>query len=479
MIILKVPSSKGTFTLIKIIQELFMKLIYEQTKIVKELLSKQKINTNLKYRKNFYIEECYVDEGVLLFNTITYELLFLNNKEYSLLNDIDINNDVIRFLVEEYFLVPTDFDDKKFASQVIETRLMIQNMYTEVPLDSFVILPTTGCNARCFYCFEHGAKISNMTEQTAHDVADFIEKKGTKNIKITWFGGEPLINQKAIDIICKDLVAKNIQYTSKMISNGYLLDEATVKKAVELWNLKKIQITLDGTEEIYNKVKDYVYKDVSSPFKKVLNNIESALKANLFVIIRINMDEHNADDISNLANLLIEHFSGYEKLKVNVVRLFEDTSTEIMNRTAEERHKLIKRANELQHYINVNIPPFVEEKLVKSYHEPNSCMACTDSATIVVPDGHLGKCEHYVDSDFYGSIYSDEKDIRTIQRFKERRSISPNCINCKYRSLCLPLKCCSGIPMHCDDIDKQNTIKRIHSTMKNVFKLYMNSEANN
>ena len=456
-----------------------MKRIYEQTKIVERLLFKQKIDATKKYRKMKYLTECVVESGILLLNTLTYELLFFTNEEMAWFSNPDINNDIVRFLIEEYFLVPEEFDDKKLASQVIDTRLQVQNLYCPVSLNHFVILPTTGCNARCFYCFEQGAKISNMTEKTAHDVADFIERKGSNNISISWFGGEPLCNIKAIDIISRDLIAKNIKFHSAMVSNGYLLDEVAVKKAIDLWNLKKIQITLDGTEDVYNKVKNYVYKDVCSPFKKVLNNIENALNANIEIGIRLNMDEHNFEDLFDLAKMLVTRFNMYENCHIYVVRLFEDTSTKIKNRELKDRHKLIEASVKLQDFINKNMPDVDIDNLPKSFGKPNTCMACSDSAVMIVPDGHLGKCEHFIDSDFFGSIYSDEIDIAKIQKYKERKTISENCDDCELRSLCIALKCCTGVPDHCDKFDKIAIKNRLDSKLINIYKAFIKAEKAN
>lgn len=453
-----------------------MKKIYEQTKVVKQILSKQEVKENKKYRKNFYLTECAVDSGLLLLNTLTYELLFLNSREIAMLENPDLKNADVRYLIEGYFLVPEDFDDKKLASQVINTRLSVQKIYISVPYKYFVILPTTGCNARCFYCFEAGAKVSTMTEQTAHDVADFIERKGDKKVRIQWFGGEPLCNMQAIDIISKDLEEKNIDFSSKMVTNGYLLDEEAVKKAVEFWRLDTLQITLDGTEEVYNKIKNYVYKDVNSPFIKVLNNIENALNAGIQVNIRLNMDEHNAEDLFDLSKVLVERFNKYNNCYIYVVRLFEDTCSEIKNREVKDRHKLIESSVKLQNFINENMPTIEIKNLPKSFSKPNTCMACSDSAVMIVPDGHLGKCEHFVDSDFYGSIYSDEIDIAKIQKYKERKIISEKCEDCELRSLCVALKCCTGVPDHCDEVDKIAIKNRLDSKLKNIYNAFARLE---
>jgi len=60
-------------------------------------------------------------------------------------------------------------------------------------ITSYTILPTTGCNARCYYCFEHGSKVMTMTRETAGEVVRFITEHcgPKKTVAIMWFGGEP------------------------------------------------------------------------------------------------------------------------------------------------------------------------------------------------------------------------------------------------------------------------------------------------
>ena len=458
-----------------------MKRIYEQTKIIERLLFKQNLDASKKYRKMKYMTECPVEGGFLLLNTLTYELLFFTNEERALFSNPDVNNETVKFLIEEYFLVPEDFDDKKLADQIINTRFQIQGLYTEVPFSFFVILTTTGCNARCFYCFEQGAKVSNMTEQTARDVADFIKRKGDKKVRIQWFGGEPLVNSKAIDTICNDLKEKGVEYVSTMVSNAYLLDEKAIEKCVGLWNMDRIQITLDGTEEVYNKIKNYVYKDVSSPFKRVLNNIENALKAGVQISIRLNMGNDNAEDLFELTKMLVEKFSKYPNCYIYTVRLFEDNCTVKIKDENEQdvadRHKLIKSCTDLQAYIDANMPTPHIETLPKAFQLPNTCMANSDKSVMIVPDGHLGKCEHFVDSDFFGSIYSDEYDIKKMMSYKEHVMVAPHCVDCEYRSLCMPLKCCGCIPMHCDDMDKMAIESRLFSKLNNIYNKFLELEA--
>lgn len=128
-------------------------------------------------------------------------------------------------------------DDQKYADHVRFIRRTMQKKPEHIT--NYVIFTTTDCNARCFYCYELGRSRIPMSVETAHKAADYISAHcGGENVSIQWFGGEPLFNKNIIDIISSDLAAKGVEYTSIMISNGYLFDDATVKQAVKLWKLK-------------------------------------------------------------------------------------------------------------------------------------------------------------------------------------------------------------------------------------------------
>lgn len=49
-----------------------------------------------------------------------------------------------------------------------------------------------------------------------------------------------------------------------MTSNGYIFNDELVEKAKNEWKLKNIQITLDGTRDVYNKAKNYYSENDSN-----------------------------------------------------------------------------------------------------------------------------------------------------------------------------------------------------------------------
>ena len=106
-------------------------------------------------------------------------------------------------------------------------RKPIDDVYLDHP-QSFTILTTTKCNARCFYCYEMKSKNKHhMTPETALKAANYIASvapKG-KTINLNWFGGEPLFNMKAIDIITQRIRDLGVNFMTSFTTNGYLFDK--------------------------------------------------------------------------------------------------------------------------------------------------------------------------------------------------------------------------------------------------------------
>lgn len=282
-----------------------------------------------------------VEGGVLVFHTLTRALLLLTPEEYAA-------PDNLPELRDGWFRVPQEMNDQKYADQV---RFIRRTMHKKPKhITNYVIFTTTDCNARCFYCYEMGRSRIPMSAETAHKAADYIAAHcGGEKVRIQWFGGEPLFNKAVIDIICNDLVAKGVEYHSTMISNGYLFDDATVKQAVELWKLKRIQITLDGTEDMYNRSKAFIYKDGPSPYQVVLANIERLLDAGISVGIRLNMDNHNAENLMLLADELYARFAGRKRFFVYSHTLFEFSGNQSARvRAEEERRQLYEKQTQLR-----------------------------------------------------------------------------------------------------------------------------------
>jgi uncharacterized protein len=73
-----------------------------------------------------------------------------------------------------------------------------------------IICPTMGCNFDCPYCFEdHFA--GKMSAEVQDDVialaGRLIDAFAPKHIRVTWFGGEPLLAPEVIESLSQHLIA--------------------------------------------------------------------------------------------------------------------------------------------------------------------------------------------------------------------------------------------------------------------------------
>jgi len=424
-----------------------MKWILPAYSAVQKICGIQKYDPKRDYRLSAHCIQVLCEEGTLLFHTLLGSLLMVQRGE-SL-------SDLQKELVSARYMVPFGTDEIRYTDtvrQLLSTVQPKQNKKT-----GFTILTTTDCNARCFYCYEIGRRRFSMTSAIAHDVAAYIsEACRGHEVSIHWFGGEPLYNVSAIDIICENLIKSGISFKSRMTSNGFYLDRATAQRAVCKWHMQSAQITLDGTEEIYNQTKRYV-SFLDNGFERVMHNIDEALKAGIRVVIRMNMDARNAADLSELCDQLAERFHNRQGLTAYPV-LLKQFSGDIHSFATEDEaiqwyHILVEKIKDngmgRKHPLQREI-------------SANRCMADNDNCEVILPDGRIGRCEHFSETEIVGSIYDGSRDEMLIHAWKKRMEAFPECRDCVLYPRCINLERCDwmkdGCPKHIR-IVRENRLK--------------------
>ena len=436
-----------------------MKIIIPTASTFEQVVGRQKRAEDQCYRLMTYVVQQSVDDGLLLYNTLTCSMVLLTPDEAA---DITAQ----RELIDRWFLVPEAHDDRKLCRQVRQMAALL----TLAPkvVTTYTILPTTGCNARCFYCYEQGTRPVTMTAETASQVVRYIvAHRGDEKITLRWFGGEPLVNAKVIDQICTELNGQGVPFRSEMITNGYLFDAGMVQRAKNLWQLQKVQITLDGTAQTYNRVKAYVYQGVNA-FERVLENIGQLIAVGIRVLIRLNVDKHNIGEMAELAELLHQHFGSNEHLSVYSHELFGE-------RTPEDNATLFAQRMQLEQQIAKHGILRIKE-LPKNIHL-NQCMADNDGSVVIAPDGHLGKCEHFIDREFFGHIDSEERNEAILRKFKERRADIEACATCPFYPQCYRLVMCED-DFGCTPETRQGGMYNMMASMKYEYECYLNKKEN-
>ena len=430
-----------------------MKTIIFPNKVISSVCGKQTLSDGETYRYSMYCVSVPCKDGTLLYHTATGELALSASS-----NPEECDRE---WLIEHWFMVPEEFDERKWVDQL---RTIVELLKKKSPeKTSFTILTTTDCNARCFYCYEIGIKRIPMATETAERVADYITNAcGGKKVRLRWFGGEPLYNRQVIDIICDRLRDRGIQFVSTMTTNGFYFDRETSKYAYEHWNLRKVQITVDGTEKVYNRIKAYIDAD-ESPYFRVMDNIRFALEAGIRVSVRMNMGEVNAKDLLLLADDLKERFQKYPDFFAYVAVINDFTGKmhvqNSMRTQKEDYDRLRDRLAENGIYLKRNILRGLRT---------SRCMADDDASETILPDGRVGRCEHYSDSMITGNISDNARDKEVEKRWKKPLSV-PECEHCVLYPACWKLQMCEWYKDGCKELIRSIEIDEVKKRMLETY----------
>ncbi len=299
-----------------------------------------------------------------------------------------------------------------------------------------IIMPTLGCNFKCWYCVQDHKTI-RMSPETVNmikrNIRYNIEQEKIRELTLDWFGGEPFLcfnevieplSNYAIEICNKNKVTFNNTTTT----NGYLLNEDIIKK-LNQYHFRFFQITLDGDRNHHNQTR--VSKKDSS-FDRIINNINLLTNyiENIQVSLRINYDKNSCSkELIDQLDCLIP-FSNRNKIKILFRKVWQatiDSETKNLLETIRSNLKDIGFGVETLSY-----PSYIPCYVSKKYQ------------ITVSPNGGIYKCTAMSDytSNSYGRFGEDGRVIwRTPDFYENYLSYSSieneYCLTCKYLPLCM------------------------------------------
>lgn len=416
-----------------------------------------------------------VEEGFLLFHTITRAMYLLTYEEYyNILNNRQLKDDLI--------IINSNVEEDEISKNVYLKRAQYPlPSYNDIK--SYVIFTTNNCNAQCFYCYENTDNKPSfiergMTIKTAEKVVQYILKTKSHNepIKITWFGGEPLLNIKVIDYITQRLKDENVVYTSHIITNGLLFNNTIIKKATEEWNTKYIQITIDGIGDTYNQIKNYKAIKFDA-FNKIINNIRKILlNDNIKLSIRANIYNNNINDVEDVLKYFTENFKKNienSTLMLSVKPIYQldadddEIDNPIFDKIDELRQKYIfntLRRNTLKHTSLTH------------------CMGDTGRGVAISPKGNLNVCEHWADENIIGNVVDGVTNPDIIKEWNNKEGENIEfCLSekCPYLPICNHLTHCPSDPS-CKSIERMTKMGREYrKLMLDEYKKYKKKKEDN
>ena len=406
-----------------------MEIIKEANQIISDIIGYQIYNSSLKYRDTHYKQSIIENDVVVLENTMTGEIIALSDEE-----NLNPSMDIKRYLIEHWYKIPEDLSEKSLCHLIRSSYKTKKTPKNKGTINSYVIFTTMECNANCPYCYEKNARKTTMTKTIADDAVKFIINHcGSSTVNLHWFGGEPLVNSSIIDYICQRLEEKSIPYRSNMISNGYLFNNIDMNKVHDLWKLKNIQITLDGTEDEYNKIKAF-NNHVNDGFKTVISNMHSLLTADVKIVVRMNQSYSNCENLIELAKYLYEDFQN--SITVYSHPLFINSDNPLTADQWEETYAgYIELDKVLKDY------KFLGNRGVDTF-KAHQCMADSNNAICITAEGNLTMCEHFSDSEIVGNIWDGITNQSLVEEWSELAPEREKCQTCWYYPKCYRLKKC-------------------------------------
>ncbi|MCA9395352.1 MAG: radical SAM protein [Candidatus Omnitrophica bacterium] len=169
------------------------------------------------------------------------------------------------------------------------------------------ILTTYGCNFKCTYCFEESTRTNDRLsaehqQKIIRWLKDRVRTLGYRSLYLNYYGGEPLLNQPAIEQISTEMRRwcreSGVGFGMALQTNGYLLTPQVVRKFLEL-NLVGVRVSLDGVGEDHDRYRPL--RGGGGTFTRIMRNIVDCVDL-VPIGISIGFDKGDVEPIEKLVN---------------------------------------------------------------------------------------------------------------------------------------------------------------------------------
>ncbi len=359
----------------------------------------------------------------LLFNTSSGVICELENEVLSLYEnspDISSDNPYYDELVDLEILSPAPY--RGLPDSKDKHRLTI------------ILSLSEACNLSCFYCFQREVEKSllqtfSFFPRLLSLIEEYADKEpDLKELRVVWFGGEPLLWKKEIGEYSHQLIdlceRLGIKFFASLITNGTLLDRDFIC-ALDSLRIRTVQITVDGDKDTFT-----TYKKGTGSLWHQLNTALPELVKVATVTLRINLDRQNYDALEHYLKELAD--SGIlDNVNIHIARI----------ETSDDSHSLSQKefyAKKLQliRYLLTHLHYSRTESLFKDLQAVDtSCRLMSSGSLVIDSKGRCHKCDEKVGTQSSVSITDTPGTI--IQEINRNYLEShPDCIQCPIYPIC-------------------------------------------
>lgn len=373
--------------------------------------------------------------GYLLFNTMSLAFIRINEQDIDMWKklretpDSYTNFQNYDFLIKARILVDNQEDDLNvYLADVLKNRYNSSDM-------ALTILPTRGCNFGCIYCYEQDRPNVLMNEQTEKAIVKFVcSNSNLKRLSVVWYGGEPLLNFDSMVRLTKMFKQLNIEYSAKIVSNGYLLTKEKADLMKDL-AIRNIQITFDGSEEIHNQRRFLLGGQPT--YRKIMDNLKYLLSINkeITIDIRTNIDRRNKDDYNKF----------YQDFKSEIndkrVTMYPGFVSDLLSsECVSPEFNISEGEYKAQFILDIFDKYGIEIKSFLPKYRRHSCVASKYFAFVIGPEGELYKCWRMVGNqkEAIGNVNDGSFDMVKFSKYLigADYTLDSKCLQCEFITLC-------------------------------------------
>lgn len=327
--------------------------------------------------------------------------------------------------------------------------------FLSAPRNSVMLSVASGCNLACRYCYcgtcrDKLPDRGLMDEATAFAAVDalFRDADPKQDVRITFFGGEPLLNKRVIRGVvdrCNALAReRGMKAGYSITTNATLIDDDTA--ALIAGENFGLMVSLDGPQEVHDR--QCPTRDGQGSFALATAGIRTLMRHCKRVTVRCTMAHPSPDAMS-----LIRFFKdfGFSRVVLGTVRNpafpsacdFTEDDEQAFRRCMEDEiipWMLAEREAGREPIYNPfdEIAKFQGEKEHPEKVPPFRCGAC-HGAMAVGPDGTLYPCHRFMGMDAWAiGRLADGPDRAKCEAFwrKYRECMKGECAKCWAYRVC-------------------------------------------
>jgi len=366
-----------------------------------------------------------VESSVLLYNTLSNNLVLLSSSEYSnVLSGVysDISHG-LGLIIEE------GVDEKELYHS-----MLVNEVKNDKSL-GVVIAPTLSCNYSCNYCY-NGIDIKNERNSRVAKALEYIESKidHVDTLELTWYGGEPFLKINEIvetSLLLQELCQKNgVIYKEHLLTNGSLMSLHHTEKLLKM-SLEYVQVSIDWP--VYSSQRHTRKQTSAQALDIALSNINN-IDNDIPVYIRVNLFPNSFATIE----LLLLKIKRKVSREVNVYfHRIHDSNDVILNEkyrgnydyNIHDYYKNLIKARALLRDYGFSCDPLPNKS------SSIGCMAQTKNHITIGYEGEIRKCIREIIGEG-ASIEGNVSNGRAKFYQNSIFSVDDACLECQFVPLC-------------------------------------------